>query len=84
MRAMYQSLSNAVVSTFDTITSTAQAAEKVLGDANHYVTENSKANRLTITNNAKMRATKSLAAHRKELEADEDLSDLFDEISAEW
>ncbi|ANJ20743.1 hypothetical protein HYO99_gp09 [Roseobacter phage RD-1410W1-01] len=84
MRAMYQAASDAVVSVFDTVTSTATAAEKVLGDANHYVTENSKANRLTITNNAKMRATKSLAAHRKELNEDEELSQLFDEISAEW
>lgn len=84
MRAMYNSLSNAVCRTLDAVGSTAESAEKALGDVNHYVEENSKANRKTITYNAKTRAAKAHMAIQKQLDEDEKFSAAWEEIEKDW
>ena len=81
---MFKSMTTAIARTFDVVTTTADAAEKALESGTHFVTEHSKANKLIVTTNAKMRVAKALSDHAEELKDNKDLSSLFDQVSAEW
>ena len=84
MKAMYQSASNFVCRTLDAGASTMESAEKALGDVNHYVEQNSKANRMIITYSAKTRAAENLMKVQSRLDDDADFSDAMKAIDAEW
>ncbi len=84
MKAMYKSLSNVVCRTLDAGASSMESAEKALGDVNHYVEQNSKANRMIITNSAKTRAAENLMKIQSRLNEDADFSDAMQAIDADW
>ena len=84
MKAMYQSLSNAVCRVLDSTADTMASAEKAIGDLNHYVEENSKTNRKQITNNAMTRAAENHLAIQNKLDADEKFAAAFRAIEADW
>lgn len=84
LRNAWNATFNAVARTANTVSSTMESAEKALENVNHYVEDHTKANKLLITEAAKMRATKGMRAHTEELNADPELQAIYDQISENW
>lgn len=69
---------------FGVIADTAETTRDGIDNVNHYVRENTKANKKLITANAQMRMTKGLREHQEELNADPSLKALYEELTADW
>lgn len=82
--SMFTSASNAVASVFDTITSVGNAAQETVSIGTDRIHNRAKAHHLTDKATVQLSAAKTLTAVKEELEADEDLMEIFKSLEADW
>lgn len=82
--SVFGSLRRTLAASFDTVTDVVNSANEGIGIGTTYVSNRSK--RMTLVDKEKvMLATaKDLALLKEELDADENVRDIFDKLSEEW
>jgi len=82
--SVLRSLSNALITTFDTVGAVANTAQETVGMATEYVHNRAHSQKLTDKQAVIVSTAKTLQVHKKELDADEELKALYDELEKEW
>lgn len=82
--SVLSSISNALTTTFDTVTAVATTAQETVGMATEYVHNRAHSQKLTDKQAVIVSTAKALQVHKQELDADEELKALYDELEKDW